>query len=223
MNHTTVRQTTPRVKLGKVQKKNFYQQTPNYYLTTFKQLTFERRNPGKGYFHPASIDDIQRFITLIPDWRDVSKGLNAIVLDSGCDSSDGYHCPGVIHLCAVSDDMWQEFSTEHFEEHQDIFERLGVPFRVNGDQVTCFFDEKTIRAYYLLHIFLHELGHHRDRMTSKKGIRSVRGEGYAEDFARRYEEMVWPRFKEYFGFPGKSLDKREKSEPRRATQLFDLF
>jgi hypothetical protein len=200
MRPTTVRKTAPRVKLGKVQKKNLYRQSPNYYLTATTQLVIERQNPGKGFVHAVTEEDLRRFITLIPDWGGLSKGLNAIILARGTEDADGYQVSGVLHLCAVEKDMWREFSTDFFEDHRDIFERLGVPYREDQDGFTCFFDASTVRAYYLLHIFLHELGHHHDQMTSKN---STCGEDFAEGFARKYEALVWPRFKEFFGFPGK--------------------
>jgi hypothetical protein len=203
MKHTTTRKTTPGVKLGKVQKKNLYRQTPNYYLTASSQLIIERRNPGRGCVHAVTEEDLRRFVSLLPEWSELSRGLNAILLAPFAEDADGYYVPGVLHLCAIEEDFWIEFTLTFFQEHRDIFERLGVPFREDkkAEIVTCFFDERTMRAYYLLHIFLHELGHHRDQMTSKKG---TRGEGFAEEFARRYEALVWPRFKEYFGFPGRA-------------------
>jgi hypothetical protein len=41
--------TAPRVKDGKVQKKNRWEQSPNYYYCDLSRLVIERRSPGKGY------------------------------------------------------------------------------------------------------------------------------------------------------------------------------
>ncbi len=42
-----------------------------------------------------------------------------------------------------------------------------------------------------LHILLHELGHHHDRITTRSRRRASRGESYAEQYARTYEERIW--------------------------------
>lgn len=55
------------------------------------------------------------------------------------------------------------------------------------------------RAYQLLHIFLHELGHHHDRMTTKRQLSTSRGEPYAEAYARRHEGLIWDRYLKVFG------------------------
>jgi hypothetical protein len=203
MRNTHTNKTTPRVKDGKVQKKNRWRQSPNYYLTDSGKLVIERHNPGRGHRHVLSRDDVESFIRLIPEWGELSRGLNAILLAPGEENTSGYYVPGVLHLCAWDEDLWLDLEPGFFEEHRDIFERLGVPSRLNPEEeaVTCFFEERTARAYQLLHIFLHELGHHHDYITSNKaGLR--RGEEYAESYARRYEALIWQRYKEHFGFPG---------------------
>jgi len=98
--------------------------------------------------------------------------------------------------------LWVETSEKHYHEHADIFARLGVectPLRdEQGPFVRCEWTENTARAYQLIHILMHELGHHYDRMTTASKQDSTRGEPYAEAYARRYEELVWHRFLKEF-------------------------
>ena len=47
------------------------------------------------------------------------------------------------------------------------------------------------------HILLHEFGHHHDRMTTKS-MRASRGEPYAEEYARRYEALIWKDYLKVF-------------------------
>ena len=198
------RKVAPAVKQGKVQKKHNHTLTETYYHplpTSAGPLIIERHNPGKGFRHVVSKDELARFISIIPEWRMLSTGLHAIILAPGDEDASGYYYRGVIHLCAWDEDLWCEYSSEFFNEHKDILARLGVPFREEPERVTCFFSEETAKAYHLLHIFLHELGHHRDRMTSKRAI-SSRGEDFAERYARQYELVIWQRYKEHFGFHG---------------------
>lgn len=55
------------------------------------------------------------------------------------------------------------------------------------------------RAFQLLHIFLHELGHHHDRMTTRSERRAARGESYAELYANVYLRSIWSSYVREFG------------------------
>jgi hypothetical protein len=67
-------------------------------------------------------------------------------------------------------DLWFESAVSYYEDHCDIWERLGVPCeeRDDGDgpYVLCKFTQNTVRTYQLLHILTHELDHHHDRITT---------------------------------------------------------
>ena len=88
---------------------------------------------------------------------------------------------------------------DHYRAHQDIFERLGIIGEETCDEyVLCKFDESAVRGYQLLHILLHELGHHHDLMTTRSQKRASRGEKYAEDYARMYEASIWQQYQKAF-------------------------
>jgi hypothetical protein len=198
------RRGTLKVTDGRVQKKNNWELTPNYYSHDQRELVIDRKRPGDGYRHVLLQRDVEIFISLLPDWTELSHGLNAIVLDEGSWGRDGYHSPGVVHICAWGSDLWRETSMEGYEEHKDIWERLGVPCEEKDDDdgyglyMLCKWTKNTARAYQLLHILTHELGHHHDRMTTKSQKRTARGESYAEGYARQYEELVWESFTKHF-------------------------
>ena len=69
---------------------------------------------------------------------------------------------------------------------------------IGDNEVLCKWTEAQARAYQLLHIFLHELGHHHDRMTTKSKSDASRGELYAEAYALKYEAEIWMRYLETF-------------------------
>ena len=127
----------------------------------------DRQRPGKGYRHVLMQRDIETFIGLLPDWAELSRGLNAIVLAPGEYRSNGWHTPGVVGVCAWEADLWVDYAVGHYEDHKPIFDRLGVASHSIENGVMCEFTEAQARAYQLLHILLHELGHHHDRMTTK--------------------------------------------------------
>lgn len=193
-----VRKTTPKVIGGKVQRKNRTTLTPNYWNSPQPFPFIDRQKPGKGHRHLLRKRDIQWFCSLLPDWDELSRGLNAIVLATHDEGMDGWHHHGVVAVCAWTEDLWNTVSTAYFEAHRDIFERLEVPCEKRGDRFLCKFNEHQARAYQLLHVLLHELGHHHDRMTTRSRRAAARGEGYAEQYARRYEAQIWGRYQRLF-------------------------
>ncbi len=199
---TGSRKSAPEVIGGKVQKKNDWALTPNYYSHDTRELVIDRKRPGKGYRHVLTRKDIRDFIAILPDWPELSLGLNAIVLAAGEDGLDGYHIYGVVHICAWGEDVWRDYKrdTAFFQRHEPIFQRLGVPIEYSDDgYAICRFEVATVRAYQLLHILLHELGHHHDRITTKKQKHTGRGEPYAEAYALDHEPQIWDDYRRQFG------------------------
>jgi hypothetical protein len=194
------RKTTPRVINGKVQRKNRSAPTPNYYNTPQELPVIDRQRPGRGYRHVLKKKDIVGFISILPDWDELSKGLDAIFLAPAEENTDGWHRPGIVAVCAWEREFWCEADREFYKQHRDLLKRLGVPCRMSSP--CCYelrWEEPTIRAYQLLHILLHELGHHHDRMTTRSQCDIARGEPYAEAYARAYEKTIWDRYFEVFG------------------------
>lgn len=192
-----IRKSAPEVVGGKVRKKNNWALTPNYYSHRQSELVIDRKRPGQGYRHLLTRRDVRNFIAILPDWEELSKGLDAIVLAAGDAGTDGYHVPGVVYVCAWEEDLWRDFpsDTDFFRDHEPIFQRLGVPIEYSdGGHALCQFNEFTARAYQLLHILLHELGHHHDRITTKSQRRASRGESYAEAYALAYEARIWDEY-----------------------------
>lgn len=198
---TVNRKSAPAVAGGRVQKKNNHALTPNYYSHRQRELVIDRKRPGKGYCHVLTCRDVRKFIALLPDWAALSEGLNAIVLAPGEYDVGGYHCPGVVHVCAWEQDLWVDYSTAHYDSHKPIFDRLGVPAAPIENGYLCYFTEDTARAYQLLHILLHELGHHHDRMTTQNQRRTGRGEPYAEAYALVHEARIWDAYRAAFDLP----------------------
>jgi hypothetical protein len=151
---------------------------------------------------------VQAFIDIVPEWHRLSERLERIVLASPSDGCDGqyafYHREetGGIFLHAWREDLWMEIATPYFDAHQAIFERLGVSYDRQGDSVTCRFTGAQARAFVLLHVFLHELGHHYDRIHQKH-LGSTRGEDYAERFATSRFDELFPAYVRVFGHPAR--------------------
>src|SRR5687767_9043493 len=199
------RRTATKVKGGRVQRKNRHRPTG------WQGYVLDRESPGCGFRHVVSKRDLQAFIEIIPDWPRLSQRLERIVLAASSD----YDCDGLyrfyyreetgrIFLHAWPEDLWMEIATPYFDAHQTIFDRLGLSYdRLRGDTVMCRFTEAQVRAFMLLHVFMHELGHHHDR-THQKHHGVTKGEDYAEKFATsRFDHLV-PAYVSLFGDPARA-------------------
>lgn len=168
----------------------------------------DRESPGRGFRHIITKRDVQQFIDLIPDWPRLSERLERIVLAASGDGCDGLYVfydqedSGEIELKAWPEDLWMEIGLPYFTAHRNHFERLGVSYDLHEDSATCRFTESQARAFMLLHVFLHELGHHFDR-TTQKHFGTSKGEDYAEHFANSRFEQLLPAYERVFGHPAR--------------------
>lgn len=203
------RRTATKVKGGKVQRKN------RRTFTCLERLVVDRESPGNGFRHIVTKADVLTFIELIPDWERLSDRLERISLVGAGKFYDGLYQfysreeSGVISLCAWPEDLWFDVSCEYFADHKVIFDRLGLAYentrtaKDNSSETTiatCRFTETQAKAFILLHIFMHELGHHYDQIHQKHWG-SSRGETYAEKFAMDRFDFLFPLYVAAFGDP----------------------
>lgn len=196
------RKTAPKVRDGRVRNKNNWAPSHSGYRYP-PRLVVERQRPGPGHRHVLLKRDIERFVALIPGWEKLSVGLNAVVLADGRYTCDGWYNRGVIGLPAWPKNLCYEVNADWFRDHRDFLRRIGAT--VYGDDpetAEIHWTPDTARAYQLCHVFLHELGHHADRMhTRTKTDNGPRGEPFAEDYAFDLEARVLDRYFAEFGLP----------------------
>ncbi len=187
------RRTATRVVGGRPLKKNNWKpDRGDYHALDQAEIRLDRRDPGPGFRHLLTIAQLRDFLALLPDWDDVAIGLDAIVLAEGGDSM-GWHRYAVVAVCAWEQDLWWTDVHPWFEEeHARILDLLEVERVKVGGRVEARWTEAQARAFQLLHILPHELGHHRDRMTTRRRQRPGRGEPFAERYALEVLERVWP-------------------------------
>jgi hypothetical protein len=192
------RKVTPKVVSGKVQKKNFQDTTFNYWDHDPGYPIIDRQRPGEGQRHLLTKAEIQKFIDILPDWSELSKGLKAIVLAPDDDCA-GWCLDGIVAICGWDRELWMDYHPNFYKEHRGVLDRLGVETEQGeGGRMLCKYTENQAKAFQLLHIFLHELGHHHDRMTTKNKERTGRGEKYAEEYALKYMETIWSEYLKRF-------------------------
>lgn len=195
------RKVTPKVVGGRPLRKNRHDLTPDLWRGNRGEFTIERERPGRGYRHLLRKSDIEEFLAMIPNWDELSEGLNGVLLAEAEPGIDGWYAnAGVIGICAWRRDMWVKAKRRYYVEHRPLFKRLCVEYEQEDEHLLLKFTEDQARAYQLLHVFLHELGHHRDRMTTTKKQETGRGESYAERYALESEKEIWDRYFSVFRF-----------------------
>ena len=190
------RKTGTKVRDGKVTRKNRTELSNHYSQVRQAAPVIDRLRPGDGYKHYLTVAEVKRFIQILPDWGELSVGLDAIILAEGGDVM-GWHWDGVVAVCAWEREYQTDWDTEFVSAHAAILDHLGVAREPIADDPTgiwCHFDDASIKGFQLMHILLHELGHHHDRMTTKSRIRSARGESFAETSALKYADRLWDRY-----------------------------
>lgn len=198
------RRTATKVKSGKIQRKNRNRPTGH------DGYILDRESPGRGFRHVVTKRQVQSFIDTIPEWDKFSERLERIVLPSRSERCDGlylfYHREetGAIFLHAWPEDLWMELAPAYFKAHEDILLRLRVAVEIADARIVCRFTEDQARAFTLLHVFMHELGHHYDAIHQKhRG--GTKGEDYAERFANSHFDKLFPEYIRVFGHPGEGI------------------
>jgi hypothetical protein len=188
-----------RVRGGKTQKKNNWRvDASNYHARRQDEIRLDRRPPGSGFRHLVTIKQLRELLNLLPDWDEVAGGLDAIVLDTGRDYM-GWHLDGVVAVCAWEQGLWWLDCDRSFEaDHRHVLDVLGVERARAGTRLELRWTEEQARAFQLLHILPHELGHHHDRITTRSKRTASRGEPYAETYALQAFDSLWPEYARRF-------------------------
>jgi hypothetical protein len=192
------RRMKPKLKLGKENKRNRIARSRKYENIETGVLIVDKEESGYGYKHLLDKEEIMKFVEIIPEWEKLSEGLNVILLARGSDYSDGWHSRGKIAIRAWEKDLWKEVSVNYFNEHKMVFDKLEVKYKTKDDGYVLCFTENKAKAFQLLHIFMHELGHHYDRMTTKYKASSCRGELFAEQYANNHLASLWELYIQKF-------------------------
>lgn len=180
----TARKTAPSVRDGRVQRKNRWARTPPR-----DAPRVIRERPPRGFRHILTVADVESFLELVP--AELTCGVEHVVL-SADPSSLGWYRRGVVAVCAWPRELWAWWSKDFVDEHRASLERYGVPMKLHFGRVLCDFSERQIRAFQLLRVLMHELGHHAD---------VERGEPYANRFEVEWDQRLWSKYVARFGEP----------------------
>jgi hypothetical protein len=199
----TPRKSAMRVRDGRVAKKNnWVPDHRDYYARPQSEIQIERGHPGPGSRHVVTVAQLREFIDLLPDWDELATGLEAISIYEGGHGWLGMSNPGVVVITAWEQDLWwPEIEAIWVAQVSELLDLLGVeivPSSRGVERLELRWTESQARAFMLLDVLVHELGHHHDRMTTR-GKDAPRGEPYAMAYAKRVQAEVWPEYCRRFG------------------------
>jgi hypothetical protein len=166
-------------------------------------FTVHRESPGRQRYHPATPEEVLRFVELIPDWSRLRDDLDGVVLSAPWSAeyadTEGLYGHHAIVLFSWPRDprlkLWYSF-TRHVPE---TVRYLGLQERKVDRSYHTRWSADQARAYVLNFVLLHEIAHHVDWLLSRGGRRAFRGEPFAEDWAAAYRRRIWPDFVRAFG------------------------
>jgi hypothetical protein len=186
---------------GRVQKKNNWTAArDDYYARYQAEILIDRRAPGEGFRHILTVGHVREAISLLPVWNEVAVGLDAIVIDAGDRTAMGWYRQGIVALCAWDVDLWWPATPRSWvEANRRQLEMLGVEQAKRGKNIELRWTLEQARAFMLLDVLPHELGHHHDLMTSRRQVTVGRGEPYAERYAARVMDEVFDAYVDRFG------------------------
>jgi hypothetical protein len=200
---TYARRQSPGVKNGRVEKKNNHLGDPSDFFTYRQpELRIIRERPGEGFRHVLTVQDVRDFLEILPESEPLLEGVNAIVLSEGEPGGYGrYHSDSaVVRLMAWPREINRWMSRDFYYEDRTILERLGIECDVErAGWMRLQWTVEQARAYLLLNVLVHELGHHHDRVSSTRQANCGRGEPYALAYAARFEDDLWDRYWRRFG------------------------
>lgn len=149
------------------------------------------------------VEDIKAFIAIIPDWEELSKGVDAIALLPYDEFVYGtYNLSGIIKLRAWPAQLWSEMHLDVEARKDWLLKALQVEIEeLSYGGYLVKFTENQAKAFQLLGTFLHELGHHVDRMNCRGKHDCPGGEPFAINFEHDMQKKVWPEFVRRFPLP----------------------
>jgi hypothetical protein len=192
------RKTAMKVQGGRARRKNNWKpDRHDYWARTQDEIRLDKLAAGSGYRLLMRIDQLRTVIHMLPHWEHVAVGLDAIALAPGRLPVEGRYFTGrgVIDICAWPRRLWDHAAPAGYvADHQWLLDLFGVEYRKNHLGYEIRWTVAQARAYQLMHILPHELGHHHDLITSRRKRHSGRGEAFAEEYANRVVDEVWPAY-----------------------------
>jgi hypothetical protein len=152
-------------------------------------LRFNVVDPGEGYIHPVTVDEVQDRIELLPEC--FTRRLEVVQFSPMTRKRALFPCYGMqwgptVYLYPIEESLVETYVRPPRPEQRVEAKMFGGRWTQEGSVWRLAWTEKTIRDFYLNNVLIHEIGHINDERNTRFEDR----ERYANWFAIEYGYRV---------------------------------
>lgn len=164
---------------------HFYAQDQWYEPTDSDVIQLYRRDPGAGYFHPVTLEEVADRIEQLP--AKYRQNIEVIELARMTRKRSLFPCYGLqwgpnVYLYPIEESLVETYTRPPRPEQMIEAKMYGGVWTQDGKLWTLSWTEHALRDFYLNNVLIHEIGHVNDTRNRNQNAR----ERYADWFAIEY-------------------------------------
>ena len=164
---------------------HFYAQDQWYEPTDSDVIQLYRRDPGAGYFHPVTLEEVADRIEQLP--AKYRQNIEVIELARMTRKRSLFPCYGLqwgpnVYLYPIEESLVETYTRPPRPEQMIEAKMYGGVWTQAGKLWTLSWTEHALRDFYLNNVLIHEIGHVNDTRNRNQNAR----ERYADWFAIEY-------------------------------------
>ena len=164
---------------------HFYAQDQWYEPTDSDVIQLYRRDPGAGYFHPVTLEEVADRIEQLP--AKYRQNIEVIELARMTRKRSLFPCYGLqwgpnVYLYPIEESLVETYTRPPRPGQMIEAKMYGGVWTQDGKLWTLSWTEHALRDFYLNNVLIHEIGHVNDTRNRNQNAR----ERYADWFAIEY-------------------------------------
>jgi hypothetical protein len=169
----------------KQKTQSFYAQENWHEPTGTGETRYVVQNPGCGYVHPATVDEIRERLAQLPER--FMKDVEVVQLSRMTRKRTFFPCYGMqwgpnVYLYPIEESLFETYVRTPSPQQLIEAKMYGGEWTQHGNEWHLSWTPETIRDFYLNNVLIHEVGHVNDNRNTGYANR----ERYANWFAIEY-------------------------------------
>ncbi|MFP4105072.1 MAG: hypothetical protein ACLFVU_03185 [Phycisphaerae bacterium] len=177
---------------------------PGYFQQPDELPAVERLRPGRGYKHLLLQTDVIDFLSLLPQYNDLSQGLEEIIFAPHREGTFGWHKPHAVAICAWDNYLWLTMDEGFIMDHEELLDRLGVEReQIPAPGVPSWevrWTEDQARGFQLLGVLLEHLCLRRGQWGSATEGDASLQKRYSQQYMDKHRQTIWDRYRDMFEY-----------------------